>query len=468
MSNRISPQGYHYGKEPLSEHPFWEETPGPSTDGYVKDIEVEVVSGTDETTYNVNVSYGNDTEATVGSIVVPEQADLPDNVVVGVDFSSEIVGESSDNSQFETHQLTVEMADGSEQSFPEVSVPLNVVSDVELVESTPSGDAFPSMGIIEKKANNGQDEIGRIHFYQETDSNDNVQVNAGITNGDDEEYISFEAVPPENVVSDVVYDSSTPPATGYWMNTQFDVEKADGSTGIPIVVKEVVPTATLHEIDISKTTVAGQGDTYTFTQTDLMGNVDTLPVQIEVPEVQTEAKAFNDCLFRWTAPSGPRNGVYAYALNHLVNINTIYNIKTGLTGTITSLNGLRLLVGNGTNTPSTSVIDSTFLIYDSNNPYVDYNFACPVILTVYCNKMIITWSDSSTTTLSNCVLGYLPGKITIAQSYIYLSDWAVGTSKTAYIIFDTNVFLSYGEVLLGKILPDRTSYYLSGTWMRLR
>ena len=67
---RISPQGYVYGEEPLSDHPFWEEEPGPSAGDYVKEVSGSSATQGTVTTYSIKYTDQDDVEHDVIDIPV--------------------------------------------------------------------------------------------------------------------------------------------------------------------------------------------------------------------------------------------------------------------------------------------------------------------------------------------------------------------------------------------------------------
>lgn len=67
---RISPQGYVYGEEPLSDHPFWEEGPGPSAGDYVKEVSGSSATQGTVTTYSIKYTDQDDVEHDVIDIPV--------------------------------------------------------------------------------------------------------------------------------------------------------------------------------------------------------------------------------------------------------------------------------------------------------------------------------------------------------------------------------------------------------------
>lgn len=67
---RISPQGYVYGEEPLSDHPFWEEGPGPSAGDYVKEVTGTSTTEGTVTTYDIKYKDQDDVSHDVISIPV--------------------------------------------------------------------------------------------------------------------------------------------------------------------------------------------------------------------------------------------------------------------------------------------------------------------------------------------------------------------------------------------------------------
>lgn len=66
---RISPQGYVYGEEPLSDHPFWDEGPA-GADQYVKEVTGSSTTEGTVTTYDIKYTDQDDVSHDVISIPV--------------------------------------------------------------------------------------------------------------------------------------------------------------------------------------------------------------------------------------------------------------------------------------------------------------------------------------------------------------------------------------------------------------
>ena len=66
---RISPQGYVYGEEPLSDHPFWEDGPA-GADQYVKEVTGTSTTEGTVTTYDIKYTDQDDVEHDVIAIPV--------------------------------------------------------------------------------------------------------------------------------------------------------------------------------------------------------------------------------------------------------------------------------------------------------------------------------------------------------------------------------------------------------------
>jgi len=84
---RISPQGYVYGEEPLSDHPFWEDGPA-GADQYVKEVTGSSTTEGTVTTYDIKYKDQDDVSHDVISIPVDSAgggSEIPGepNIVIG-------------------------------------------------------------------------------------------------------------------------------------------------------------------------------------------------------------------------------------------------------------------------------------------------------------------------------------------------------------------------------------------------